>query len=164
MRSFKDVYKSSKESVREAQNAQIALQRQEILAAMSNVYGVKNFSTLNESEKAKYKGLLLEYWNPKTGMTKKGKLLIKESQKTIFPASSQDEIKEYFQNEIHKNIKECLGYLSESASGRESEIIKAIEKCESLTGGKKISDSLYEGWAKEQISKDINEMLKINRN
>ena len=130
MRNFKDVYNDNKNKVNENLKIVADKERVELLKAIREEYGVKNFNELSESEKNQYKILINEMWNPNTGLNERGRMLVNESKMTLSSTSTPEDVQKYFTKVIKGDIANYLLWLATDGVNGQSpiKIKKEIEE------------------------------------
>ena len=104
MKSFADAYKDSKKEVIERRKMLLESQKISVVEAMKAVYGIQGkISDMPKSRQAELAKDLLEYWDPKDGITKAGEKLINESKIQLHEGSSNAEVEKYIKISVHKN-------------------------------------------------------------
>lgn len=125
MKSFKNVYKASKSAVLNEQQKLFAADKAKLVATMKHEYGVKDFGTLKESEKASYKAMLAEMWTPSTGLTEKGVMFLNESKAPLTEKSTPEQIEKFFKKEFKAGIENSIELL---AKGINDDRVKKIKE------------------------------------
>lgn len=156
MKDFSKVYNSSKESVNLEKQNKIDQEHKMILESIKSEYMIDKFSALNDALKESYKSLILEYWNPKTGITKKGLEFLNENKQTLTDKSTDDQIKKYFMRSIKSRIHEIMNDLNRADITVVNPILKEIKE---LTG-KKIPNKEVKQWIYEIVCKYIGDIIK----
>lgn len=108
MKKFKSVLLESKNEVLEMRKKKVGKEHKLILESVKDEYNVTDFSLLPKDKKQAMKSLILEFWNPKTGITNKGIKFINESVTTLTPDSTGEDIKKYVNALVNKNINTFL--------------------------------------------------------
>lgn len=108
MKKFKSVLLESKNEVLEMRKKKVSKEHKLILESVKDEYNVTDFSLLPKDKKQAMKSLILEFWNPKTGITNKGIKFINESVTTLTPDSTGEDIKKYVNALVNKNINTFL--------------------------------------------------------
>lgn len=143
MKSFENVYNTSKNVAINEQQKSFAADKAKLIAAIKHEYGVKDFNTLSEAERTSYKAMLNEMWNPSTGMTAKGVAFLNESKAVLTEQSTDEQIEKYFKKEFKacvENAIDCIVQGKECICGKE---IKA--KVEEFTK-KRLSNKVAKQW------------------
>lgn len=112
-KTFKSALLESKQEVLAMRKTKISEEHKLILESVKEEYNIADFNTLPKSEKKAMKSLILEFWNPKTGITNKGIKFINESVTTLTPDSTGEEIKKYVNALVNKNINTFLDTLQD---------------------------------------------------
>lgn len=159
MRNFKDVYNDNKSKVDENLKIVADKERVELLAAIREEYGVKNFNSLSESEKSQFKKLINEMWNPNTGLNERGRLLVNESKMTLSSESTPEQVQKFFSKAIKNDIGNFLLWLASDGVNGQSPI-KVKKDIEAQVGkkidSKVLKNMLFEilcGYLKTKIGK-----------
>ena len=108
MKKFKSALLESKNEVLEMRKKKVSKEHKLILESVKDEYNVTDFSLLPKDKKQAMKSLILEFWNPKTGITNKGIKFINESVTTLTPDSTGEDIKKYVNALVNKNINTFL--------------------------------------------------------
>ena len=156
MKDFSKVYNISKEIVNAEKQNRINSEHKMILEAIKHEYMVDKFGSLNESEQASYKALILEMWNPKEGLTKKGLEFLNESKTILTDKSTDDQIKKYFVNAIKAQINDIMNDLSRADIVVINPLLKDIKEFT----GKKVSNKDAKQWTYEVVCKFVGDKIK----
>lgn len=140
MRNFKDVYNDNKSKVDENLRIVADKERVELLGAIRQEYGVKDFKGLSESEKLQYKKLINEMWSPETGLNERGRMLVNESKMTLSDTSTPEQVQKYFTKVIKGDIANFLLWLASDGVNGQSPLKVKKEMEEQL--GKKIDSKV----------------------
>ena len=108
MKKFKSALLESKNEVLEMRKKKVSKEHKLILESVKDEYNITDFSLLPKDKKQAMKSLILEFWNPKTGITNKGIKFINESVTTLTPDSTGEDIKKYVNALVNKNINTFL--------------------------------------------------------
>lgn len=108
MKKFKSALLESKNEVLEMRKKKVSKEHKLILESVKDEYNITDFSLLPKDKKHAMKSLILELWNPKTGITNKGIKFINESVTTLTPDSTGEDIKKYVNALVNKNINTFL--------------------------------------------------------
>ena len=108
MKKFKSALLESKNEVLEMRKKKVSKEHKLILESVKDEYNITDFSLLPKDKKQAMKSLILELWNPKTGITNKGIKFINESVTTLTPDSTGEDIKKYVNALVNKNINTFL--------------------------------------------------------
>ena len=143
MKSFENVYNTSKNVAINEQQKMFAADKAKLIAAIKHEYAVKDFNTLSENERMSYKSMLNEMWNPNTGITKKGIEFLNESKAVLTEKSTDEQIEKFFK----KEFKVCAEiFINSVINGNGCECCKEIkEKIEENTK-KKLSNKVTKQW------------------
>lgn len=156
MRNFSKVYNSSKEISNIEKKNKIEREHLMILEAIKNEYMIDKFGSLNESDKQSYKSLILEMWDPKSGITKKGLDFLNESKLILTDKSTDDQIKKYFIKSVKIRIHEIMNNLSRADITIINPLLNEIKE---MTG-KKVSNKDAKQWIYEVVCKHIGDIIK----
>ena len=143
MKSFRNVYNTSKRVAISEQQKTFAADKAKLVAAIKHEYAVKDFNSLNEAERASYKSMLNEMWNSSTGITDKGVAFLNESKAVLTEKSTDEQIEKFFK----KEFKVCVeDFISNAVNGKECGCCKEIKsKVEEYTK-KKLSNKVAKQW------------------
>lgn len=133
MRDFNQVLNESKTEVLAAKKAKIDNERIAILEAVKTDYMITSkFKELPTSEQQKLKSVILEYWNPKTGLTSKGVKFLNEGESTLTKDSDAKDVKRFIEKTVKRDID---NYLKASYNGTGKQIVTKLQKeIESMVG------------------------------
>ena len=143
MKSFENVYNTSKNVALNEQQKVFAADKAKLLAAIKHEYGVKDFNSLSEDEKSSYKSMLNEMWNSSTGMTKKGIAFLNESKAVLTEQSTDEQIEKYFKKEFKACVENAVQAM---ASGKECGCCKEIKAKVEADTKKKLSNKVAKQW------------------
>ena len=143
MKSFENVYNTSKNVALNEQQKVFAADKAELLAAIKHEYGVKDFNSLSEAEKSSYKSMLNEMWNSSTGMTEKGIAFLNESKAVLTEQSTDEQIEKYFKKEFKACVENAVQAM---ASGKECGCCKEIKAKVEADTKKKLSNKVAKQW------------------
>ena len=143
MKSFRNVYNTSKRVAISEQQKTFAADKAKLVAAIKHEYAVKDFSSLSEAERASYKSMLNEMWNASTGITKKGKDFLNESKAVLTEKSTDEQIEKFFKKEFKICAEDFIG---RSVQGRECACCKEIKDKISEYTKKKLSNKVVKQW------------------
>ena len=116
MKSFENVYNTSKNVAINEQQKAFAADKAKLIAAIKHEYAVKDFNSLSEAERASYKSMLNEMWNSSTGITDKGVAFLNESKAVLTEKSTYEQIEKFFK----KEFKVCVeDFISNGVHGKE---------------------------------------------
>lgn len=133
MRKFEEVLNESKQDVLAAKQNKIASEKAAILEAVKTDYMITSkFKDLSKTEQLKLKSVILEYWNPKTGLTSKGVKFLNEGESVLTKDSDSNDVKRYIIKSVKKDIE---SYLKASYNGTgKAEVTKLQKSIESMIG------------------------------
>lgn len=153
MKSFAEAYKDSKKEVLAQREALLESQKTQVIEVMKSVYLIPGkISELPKKRKEELAKSLLEYWNPKTGITKAGYALINESKITLSVNSTERDIRRYVEIEVNKNYDSIL----ESFRNRTSKVLVESFKEDIFNKtGRKITESSLLDLIWNQVSNDL---------
>ena len=143
MKSFENVYNTSKNVALNEQQKVFAADKAKLLAAIKHEYGVKDFNSLSEAEKSSYKSMLNEMWNSSTGMTEKGIAFLNESKALLTEQSTDEQIEKYFKKEFKACVENAVQAM---ASGKECGCCKEIKANVEADTKKKLSNKVAKQW------------------
>ena len=143
MKSFENVYNTSKNVALNEQQKVFAADKAKLLAAIKHEYGVKDFNSLSEAEKSSYKSMLNEMWNSSTGMTEKGIAFLNESKAVLTEQSTDEQIEKYFKKEFKACVENAVQAM---ASGKECGCYKEIKAKVEADTKKKLSNKVAKQW------------------
>jgi energy-converting hydrogenase A subunit M len=143
MKSFENVYNTSKNVSLNEQQKVFAADKAKLLAAIKHEYGVKDFNSLTEAEKSSYKSMLNEMWNSSTGMTEKGIAFLNESKAVLTEQSTDEQIEKYFKKEFKACVENAVQAM---ASGKECGCCKEIKAKVEADTKKKLSNKVAKQW------------------
>lgn len=143
MKSFENVYNTSKNVALNEQQKVFAADKAKLLAAIKHEYGVKDFNSLSEAEKSSYKSMLNEMWNSSTGMTEKGIAFLNESKVVLTEQSTDEQIEKYFKKEFKACVENAVQAM---ASGKECGCCKEIKAKVEADTKKKLSNKVAKQW------------------
>ena len=143
MKSFENVYNTSKNVALNEQQKVFAADKAKLLAAIKHEYGVKDFNSLSEDEKSSYKSMLNEMWNSSTGMTEKGIAFLNESKAVLTEQSTDEQIEKYFKKEFKACVENAVQAM---ASGKECGCCKEIKAKVEADTKKKLSNKVAKQW------------------
>lgn len=158
MKSFSTAYYNSRKEVKADKEALIEQEHAKLIAAIKREYGVNNFGTLNESEKASYRSLVNKLWSREKGLTFEGRKFINESVITLTPESTPEQIEKAFRREIKANLHNYISIISGNSTNWEdaSKLKAKIEK----EIGRKLLVKDCKKWIYTEVSAEI--AKKIN--
>ena len=157
MKSFENVYNTSKNVALNEQQKVFAADKAKLLAAIKHEYGVKDFNSLSEAEKSSYKSMLNEMWNSSTGMTEKGIAFLNESKSVLTEQSTDEQIEKYFKKEFKACVENAVQAM---ASGKECGCCKEIKTKVEADTKKKLSNKVAKQWMYAVCSDYISSKIK----
>lgn len=158
MKSFANVYKASRTEANNIKSMNIDSDRKVIIDTIKSEYGISSFSSISESERTKYKNMLLEYWSPKSGITSAGKDFIAESKQELSPKISDEAVKKIVQKQVRADATNFIyGILSKNTNGQNLSALKA-EVEHSIE--RSISPKDFKNWVFEVLIKHLQSELK----
>lgn len=101
MKNFTEVYKNSKKEVLEQRATIIENQKVAVIKALKEMYMITGKVTeLPKKMQDEMTRRVLEYWNPRTGLTKAGNQLLTENKIIINQRSTKPDIKLYIETQV----------------------------------------------------------------
>ena len=105
MKSFTTVYNNSRKRVIEAREKLYESQKVAVINVLKENYMITgNLTDLPVDKQKEMAKRLMEYWSPKTGITKAGITLLNENMITLSKSSGKDDIRMYIQKQTKKNL------------------------------------------------------------
>lgn len=105
MKSFTTVYNNSRKKVIQARENLYESQKMAIINVLKETYMITgNLTNLPVDKQKEMAKRLMEYWSPKTGITKAGITLLNENMITLSESSGKDDIRLYIQKQTKKNL------------------------------------------------------------
>ncbi len=118
MKSIKEVYAKSRQSILEAQKNKINFQKVQLLEAIkSDLMITCKLKELSESKQHQVLNMLLTYWSPKKGINKAGEKFLNEGALTINESSTNENIQLFAQKEVKDHINEFMAAFA-TANGK----------------------------------------------
>lgn len=109
MRNYNQVCKDSKQEVLQQKAAILETQKVAVINALKEMYMITGkISSLPYELQEEMKTRVLEYWNPKTGLTKSGVRLLNEREIVINKKSSKDDLRLYIEKQVKKHYQTIL--------------------------------------------------------
>lgn len=109
MRSFNQVYTTSKKEVLAQKKQILESQRIAVVKAIKEMYMVTvPFKELPAHDLEVLKNKVLEYWSPTTGLNKAGERLLNENEITINKNSNKDDLRLYIERQVKKHLPVIL--------------------------------------------------------
>ena len=110
MKKFDEAYNQSKKVVTESKQQQIDREHALVVESVKNEFGVTDFRNVSDFEKNEIRSIILEYWDPKSGLTEKGRNYIENGVTSVNESSSPESIK-------RKLISQSSSYLRQWVDG-----------------------------------------------
>lgn len=105
MKSFTTVYNNSRKKVIEAREKLYESQKVAVINVLKENYMITgNLTDLPVEKQREMAKRLMEYWSPKTGITKAGIDLLNENMITLSKNSDKNDIRLYIQKQTKKNL------------------------------------------------------------
>lgn len=125
MKSYNAVLNKHKKAVLEQKQTIINDQKNRILEALKldNFYSGK-ITDLPKSQQDKYLKDLLEYWKPKTGLTKAGERYLRNGMTSLNENSNSHDVKKYILKHITLHESE---YINAFKNGQAKQIVEALQ-------------------------------------
>lgn len=109
MRNYNQVCKDSKQEVLQQKAAILETQKVAVINALKEMYMITGkISSLPYELQEEMKTRVLEYWSPKTGLTKSGVRLLNEREIVINKKSSKDDLRLYIEKQVKKHYQTIL--------------------------------------------------------
>lgn len=143
MKSFKEVLLESKKSKADIQKGKFDGEKRQLLEKLKKDYLITG--KIKDSSPSIQRNILkalLEYWNPKNGINKKGIDYINEGKISISKNSTSENIKKFALSEVKNNIKDFTNAFTNGQG--QNVVIKLQENIEMKTGKKIKFKSLFE--------------------
>lgn len=157
MRNFKEVYNNNKSKVDENLKIVADKERVELLGAIRKEYGVKDFASLSESEKAQYRKLINEMWSPESGLNERGRMLVNESKMTLSNSSEPEQVEKFFAKTIKGDINNFLLWIASDGVNGQSPV-KVKKDMESQVG-KKLDNKVIKKWLYELLRNHLEKKI-----
>ena len=157
MKSFENVYKTSKQRKLNEQQQAFAADRARLIAVMKKEYGISDFNKLSESEKANYKSLINEMWNNESGLNENGIRFINEGCAPLTQKSSDEQIEKWFKRELKADVDNVISCL---ITNKTCNTIVDIKKCIEESIGRKIKSTDIKKWTYEIVCKYLGTQIK----
>lgn len=158
MKKFNDACQNSKTSVLNEQKNVAERQHKDIVNAIRKEYGIDCFSKLTESEKKSYHALILEMWNPETGLTKKGIRFINESKSILTSESTDEQMEKYFLKEMYPSIRGVVA--GQISMDRVQEVSKQVKRNMEEMHKAKISSKLLKEALWKEIAREVAKTIR----
>jgi len=157
MKSYNSVYKDERKNAINEQKSAVDKDRAKLIAAIKKGYCVDDFSSLDESTRAKFRNIINEMWNKETGLTEKGLAFVNEAASVLTELSTEEDIHKYVTRSLKANKEEIL---QKVATEKECKVLSNIKRNVEADTKKKLSKKLYMKWIGEVIvpllSKKVN--------
>lgn len=108
MKSFNTVYNKERNNAINEHKSVIDNDHARLLAAIKKEYGINDFSTLSESEKASFKNIINEMWDRTNGLNEKGISFVNEAMKPLTEASTDKMIDNYIIKSLKPNADKII--------------------------------------------------------
>ena len=109
MRNYNLVCKDSNQEVLQQKAAILETQKVAVINALKEMYMITGkISSLPYELQEEMKTRVLEYWSPKTGLTKAGVRLLNEQEIVINKKSSKDDLRLYIEKQVKKHYQTIL--------------------------------------------------------
>lgn len=108
MKSFNTVYNKERNNAINEQKAVADNDHAKLLAAIKKEYGVYDFASLSESEKASFKNIINEMWDRNNGLNEKGIAFVNEAMKPLTEISDDASIEKYIIRSLTPNADRIL--------------------------------------------------------
>jgi hypothetical protein len=157
MRSFDKAYKTSRQRTLNEQQKAFAADRAKLIAAVKKEYGVSDFNSLNENEKAEYKSIIDSMWSKECGLNDKGIKFIAEGNAPLTDKSSDERIEKWFRNEVKSDIDNIIMCIV--SKGSCDMVVSLMEKIKESTGNA-IKKSDAKRWLCDVVCRHICSQVK----
>lgn len=157
MKSFENVYNSSRQTALNEQQAVYAAEKATLIAAIKHEYGVQDFNSVSEAEKASYKAMIAEMWTPTTGMTHKGRAFVNESAAVLTEKSTDEQTEKYFKKEVTANMNNIV---SSMVAGTECAFVSELKSKMEADLKKKLSNKTVKQWLFDAVCTYIGKKAK----
>lgn len=139
MKSFTTVYNNSRKQVIEAREKLYESQKAAVINVLKETYMITgNITDLPVDKQKQMAKRIMEYWSPKTGITKAGITLLNENMITLSSSSSKDDIRLYIQKQTKKNLIQITEAFK---SGNGNVVTETFKQDIENNTGKKIKDT-----------------------
>ena len=126
MRDFNQVLNESKREVMLSKKEKIDSEKRAVLEAIKTDYMITSkFKDLNLPDKLKFKSIILEYWNPKTGLTSKGVKFLNEGEMALNKDSQADDVKKFIAKDVKKSIED---FIKATYNGTGKKLVMDLQK------------------------------------
>lgn len=140
MKSFNIVYNKERNNAINEHKSVIDNDRARLLAAIKKEYGINDFSTLSESEKASFKNIINEMWDRTNGLNKKGISFVNEAMKPLTEASTDEMIDNYIIKSLKPNADKII---QDIILDKESRFLADVKVAVERDTKKKLSKKRY---------------------
>jgi len=114
MKQISEALEVSKNAVLESNKVRIDREHAQVIDLIKTSFGISNFANESKHTQQSVKALILEYWNPETGLTKKGiKALNEGAVKDLTSESTEEQVRGYVKAELQTA---CNGFVGGSRS------------------------------------------------
>lgn len=139
MKSYNTVFNKNKKLVLEQRQYTLDAQKKQVLEALKldNFYSGK-ITDLPKSKQEKYLKQLLEYWNPKTGLTKAGEKYLQTGVTVLNESSDSYDIRKYILKQVTLHEAE---FINAFKNNNGKYIIEALQSNIESQVNKKISST-----------------------
>lgn len=159
MKSYNVVLNNNKKIVLEQRQHIIDAQKKQILEALKldNFYTGK-ITDLPKPKQQKYLKDLLEYWSPKTGLTKAGEKYLRTGVMTLNEKSDSEDVRKYILKQVTLNEME---FVNAFKNNKAKQIVETLQfNIESQTNRKLSSKAVFNVVYNAIEDKLKNEMMK----
>jgi hypothetical protein len=108
MKKFNEAYEKSKKTVNESRQQQIDREHALIVESVKKEFGVTNLGAVSDLEKKELRSIVLEYWDPKSGLTEKGQKYLNEGVSAVNESSSPETIKRHILNQASTYLRQWV--------------------------------------------------------
>ena len=140
MKSFNTVYNKERNNAINEHKSVIDNDHARLLAAIKKEYGINDFSTLSESEKASFKNIINEMWDRTNGLNEKGISFVNEAMKPLTEASTDEMIDNYIIKSLKPNADKIIQDL---ILDKESRFLADVKVAVERDTKKKLSKKRY---------------------
>lgn len=92
----------------ELEQKRIKTEHRMVLESVKANFKIRDFNALHPDNKSDIRKFILEMWNPKKGLTKRGRQYIYESKIVLAKNSTDTEIKKFIENKVGESINDYL--------------------------------------------------------
>ena len=143
MKSFKNVYKKSKVDIINEQQKLFNADKARLVAAIKHEYGIADFSSLSESDKASYKALIGKIWSPESGLNQYGVSFINECVATLTDKSTDEQIQKFFKKNVKASIENIINCV---VFGKQCDFLAKLKSTIEGDTKKKLSNKNIKQW------------------